>query len=97
MDRRLAAARDAIDSAREITDDATAEEQLASIREALETLDEDPVDEAAMGDRLEEMERQFTTLGEDLAELPTSHLETARDHLDAYRRERAPEWEADRD
>ncbi|MFC7197734.1 hypothetical protein ACFQL4_28890 [Halosimplex aquaticum] len=96
MDRRLARG-DAIDSAREITDDSTAEEQLASIREALETLDDDAVDEAAMGDRLEDVERQLTTLGEDLEQLPTSHLETARDQLDAYRRETAPEWEADRD
>ncbi|WP_459190732.1 DUF7553 family protein [Halosimplex sp. J119] len=97
MDRRLADARDAIDSAREITDDGTAEEQLASIREALQTLDEDSVEEDAMGDRIEEMERQLTTLGNDLGDLPTSHLETARDHLDAYRRETAPEWESDRD
>lgn len=97
MDRRLAEARDELNAARESTDDATAEEQLASIREALKTLDEDSVEEGAMGDRLEEMERQLTTLGNDLENLPTSHLQAARDHLDAYRREAAPEWEEGRD
>lgn len=97
MDSRLDDARDAVDSARTITDDSTAQEQLASIREGLETVADEPTDDERTGDRLEEIERQLVELGNDVEELTASHLQTARDQIDAYRREAAPEWEADSD
>jgi len=97
MDPRLADARDAVDSARTITDEAEAREQLASIREGLETVANEPADDERTGDRLEEIERQLVELGNDVEGLTMSHLETARDQLDAYRRESAPEWESDRE
>lgn len=95
MDRRLAEARDAIDAARELTEDASAEEQLDSIHDGLQSVDDDRLDEAQVGDRLEELERQIVTLGNDVEDLASSHLQTARDQIDAYRRESAPEWEHD--
>jgi len=97
MDPRLADARDAIDSARTITDEAEAQEQLASIREGLETVADEPADDERTGDRLEEIERQLVQLGNNVEELTASHLGTARDQIDAYRRESAPEWEPDRE
>ncbi|WP_123538548.1 DUF7553 family protein [Halosimplex salinum] len=95
MDRRLAEARDAVDSAKRLTDDSNAEEQLASIRLGLESVDDEQLDETEVGDRLEELERQIVTLGNDVEDLARSHLETARDQIDAYRRESAPEWDDD--
>jgi hypothetical protein len=97
MDQRLDDARDAVDSARTITDDSTAQEQLASIREGLETVANEPTDDERTGDRLEELERQLVKLGNDVEELTASHIRTARDQIDAYRREAAPEWESDCD
>lgn len=95
MDQRLSEARDAIDSAQELTDDSNAEEQLDSIHLGLESVDDEQLDEAQVGDRLEELERQLVTLGDDVEDLAASHLQTARDQIDAYRREHAPEWEHD--
>lgn len=92
----LARARDAVDSARTLTDDSTAEEQLASIREAIATLDdEDELADAEKGDRLEEIERQLVELGDDLDGTALDHVERARDRIDAYRREFAPDWDTD--
>jgi len=97
MDQRLDDARDAVDSARTTTDDSTAREQLGSIREGLETVADEPTDDERTGDRLEEIERQLVELGNNVEELTASHIHTARDKIDAYRREAAPEWESDRD
>ncbi|WP_436912288.1 DUF7553 family protein [Halosimplex marinum] len=103
MHDRLARARDAVDEAREMTDDATATEQLASVREGIERVDDalgdDAADEGAVadpeaGERLESIERQLGTLADDVDELTASHLSTARDQLDAFRRESAPDWTA---
>jgi len=97
MDSRLDTARDAVDSARTITDETEVRNQLASIRDGLKTVADEPTDDERTGDRLEEIERQLVELGNDVDELTASHLQTARDQIDAYRREAAPEWEADRD
>lgn len=101
MHEHLEEARDAVDEAKQITDNANAQQQLASIREGLETLDDsarddpdgNPLEDPQVGDRLESVERQLTQLGEDVESLTRSHLQTARDHIDAYRREYAPDWE----
>ncbi|WP_135366508.1 DUF7553 family protein [Halosimplex halophilum] len=103
MHDRLARARDAVDEAREITDDATAMEQLASVRQGIERVDDALADDAAdegevadpeAGDRLESIERQLGTLADDVDDLTVSHLSTARDQLDAFRRESAADWTA---
>ncbi|WP_436930867.1 DUF7553 family protein [Halosimplex halobium] len=103
MHDRLARARDAVDEAREITDDATAVEQLASVRQGIERIDDALADGAAdegavtdpeAGERLESIERQLGALADDVDDLTVSHLTTARDQLDAFRRESAPDWTA---
>jgi hypothetical protein len=95
MDPSLEQARDAVQSARELTDDPTAREQLDSIDDGLGTLtgDDAPSDPGTEGERLEELEHQLRDLGDDVDDLSHQHLESARDHIDAYRREYAQDWE----
>lgn len=95
MESDLRRARDAVRSASELTDDAAVHEQLDSIDAAIETLasDERPADDAVTGDRLEEVERQLVELGEDADGAVLRRVETARDHLDAFRRTSAQDWE----
>lgn len=95
MQPRLRQAREAVESASQLTDDATVHEQLNSIDRALgdlsgkEALD----DSTEEGDRLEDIERQLVELGNGADGLAKQHIETARDHLDEFRRVRAPDWE----
>ena len=95
MQPRLRRARESVQSAIELTDDSTIHDQLQSIDTALgnlsgsETLDDD----AEEGERLEEVERQLVELGNDADGLAGEHVETARDHLDAFRRTTARDWE----
>jgi hypothetical protein len=97
MMSRLAIARDAVQSASERTDDATVREPLHSIDRALaglsgeETLDDD-VEE---GDRLEELEHRLVKLGDHTGGTVQRQLVVARDNLDRFRQERAPDWEDD--
>jgi len=103
MHDRLAEARDAIDEAGELTDDATVAEQLASVRQGIERIDDGLDDDATAdgdldapeaGERLESVERQIVSLADEVDRLAASHLSTARDEIDAFRRESAPDWEA---
>lgn len=94
----LEKARDEIQEARELTDDATARNQFDSLREGLETVDaEDELPDPERGDRLESIERELADIGDEIEEIPRKHAEAARDHLDAFRRESAPDWLADPD
>jgi len=95
MEPSLARARDAVQAASELTDDSTVHEQLTSIDRGLETLSgpDAPPEADTEGDRLEEIERQLVQLGDDADGLALEHIETARDQVDAFRREYAPEWE----
>jgi hypothetical protein len=92
----LSRAREAVEAASETTDDATVREQLVSIDAALETIADDaPPDPSTEGDRLGEIERQLVDLGDETDGATHRHVETARDHLDAFRRTYAPDWESD--
>lgn len=95
MSRHLAAAREAVQSAAEIADDSTVHEQLESIDRGLDTLsgDDAPGDDVEQGDRLEEIEAKITGLADETEGETLAYLETARDHVDEYRREDAPDWE----
>lgn len=97
MEPSLRAAGDAVRSASELTDDATIHEQLSSIDEGLATLTgaDAPEDVVTEGDRLEEVERQFVQIGNDTEGVVEEHLQVAPDHIDAFRREYAPEWDGE--
>lgn len=94
MESRLTRARDAVDSAARLTDDSTVHEQLTSIETGLETLtgDDAPDDAAVEGERLEELERQLVTLGDEVDGLAAQQIETARDLIDTFRRTEAQDW-----
>lgn len=96
MSRHLAAAREAVQSAADIADDSTVHEQLESIDSGLEALSSEdaPGDATEQGDRLEQLEAKITGLADETDGETLAYLETARDHVDAYRREYAPDWEA---
>ncbi|ELZ19903.1 hypothetical protein C475_21434 [Halosimplex carlsbadense 2-9-1] len=103
MHDRLAKARDAIDEARTLADDAAVVEQLASVRQGVERLDDalgdgtaatGNLDAPEAGERLGSIERQIVSLADEVDGLVASHLSTARDEIDAFRRESAPDWEA---
>lgn len=95
MSRHLAAAREAVQSAAEIADDSTVHEQLESIDRGLDALsgEDAPGDDLEQGDRLEEVEAKITGLADETEGETLAYLETARDHVDEYRREYAPDWE----
>jgi hypothetical protein len=94
MESRLRRARDAVQAAGEVTDDSTARAQLTSIDEALKSLSgTDVLDDAEEGTRLESIERQLVTLGNDVGDPARQHIETARDHIDTFRRSEARDWE----
>lgn len=96
MSANLTLAREAIQTASERTDDATVHEQLMHIDSALDALRGDgaPADDRALGERLQELERQVVELGDDTDGVVTERLETARTHIDQFRREHAPDWES---
>ncbi|MDS0284610.1 DUF7553 family protein [Haloarcula onubensis] len=99
MVSRLAIARDAVQTASQRTDDATVHEQLQSVDEALEGLEGDAAldDDIEEGSRLEQLEHQLVKLGDDTDGLVEQQLEVARDNVDLFRQERAPDWEGDAD
>lgn len=89
---RIAKARTFVDEAGDVTDDATVQEQLHSIDEGLGVLADEP-DDAVKGDRLEAVEAKLVGLGDELDDDRVLHLiENARDHVDAFRREKAQDW-----
>lgn len=98
MSRHIAAAREAVQSAAELAADSTVHEQLNSVDRGLAQVSDGgasaPDDDVAQGDRLQELEETLVGLGEEAeSDLVLDHVETARDHVDAYRREDAPDWE----
>lgn len=95
MVSRLAIARDAIQTASERTDDPTVHEQLQSIDEALAGLSGESTlsDDIEEGDRLEQLEHQLVKLGDHTDGFVRQQLSVARDNLDMFRQERAPDWE----
>jgi len=97
MVSRLAIARDAVQTASERTDDATVHEQLQSIDQALAGLSDEATldDDLQEGDRLEEVEHQLVKLGDHTDGVVQRQLRVARDNLDRYRQEHAPDWESD--
>jgi len=99
MVSRLAIARDAVQTASQHTDDETVHEQLQSIDRALDGLSgEATLDDARQeGDRLEQLEHQLVKLGDRTDGLVTQQLSVARDNLDRFRQERAPDWESGSD
>lgn len=95
MVSRLAIARDAVQTASEHTDDPTVHEQLESIDRALGGLSGESTldDDGKEGDRLEQLEHQLVKLGDQTDGLVHEQLSVARDNLDRFRQERAPDWE----
>jgi len=89
---RIAEARRLVATASDDTDDATVREQLHSIDEGLAVLADEP-DDAVKGDRLAELEAKLVGLGDEVADEHVLHLvENARNHVDAFRREKAQNW-----
>lgn len=94
MSDHIDSARRAVRSAAESTEKSHVREQLESIDQGLEALSgtDAPEESAVQGDRLEEIESKLVGLDETVDDRTTAHLESARDHLDAYRREFARDW-----
>lgn len=95
MSRHIDAAREAVESASEITDDSTVHEQLDSITRGLDSVsdEEGPTDDYERGDRLEELESKLVGLGDEADDdVVVDYLRTARDHIDAYRQDAARDW-----
>lgn len=97
MSRHIAAAREAVQSAAEIAEDSTVHEQLNSIDRGLDRVTGDgedaPADDFEEGDRLEQLEAKLVGLGEETEDdVVLDHVETARDHIDAFRRDEAQDW-----
>lgn len=89
---RIEEARRLVATASDDADDATVREQLHSIDRGLEAVSDEP-DDAEKGDRLEEVEAKLVGLGDEVDdERVLDRIEDARDHLDAYRRDRARDW-----
>lgn len=55
--------------------------------------DATPDDDSQLGERIEQVERQLAELGDDAEGRTAEHIANARDHLDAFRRARARDWE----
>lgn len=99
MAEELSEAREAIQRASEVADDATVREQLDSIDEGLMEMTEHPGDGPAKtagdvphGENLEEVEEKIVDLASRTGEPTRSHLEDARDGIDAYRRTFTRDW-----
>ena len=89
---RIEEARRLVDTASEDTEDATVREQLHSIDEGLAVVADEP-DDAVKGDRLEEVEAKLVGLGDEVDDDHVLHLiENARNHVDAFRRDKAQNW-----
>lgn len=93
MVNRIEEARRSIDDASDETDHRMVREQLRSLSEGLREIEEDE-DRQLEGERLEEIEDKLTGLGDEAVEdgEVMDRLEEARDHIDAYRRDRAQNW-----
>lgn len=90
---RITDARRAVATASDVVEDETIRTQLHSIDRGLAAVGEEP-DDPEKGDRLEEVESKLVALGDrtdDGAVL--DRIEEARDLVDAYRRDRARDWE----
>lgn len=97
MSRHIAAAREAVQSAAEIAEDSTVHEQLNSIDRGLDQVtgggESEPADDFEQGDRLQQLEEKLVELGEETDDdVVLDHVETARDHIDAFRRDEAQNW-----
>lgn len=92
---RIEAARREIDAASDETDHEYLREQLRSLSEGLREVENDD-DPQLQGDRLEQVEAKLTGLADDTEDAPSEgvleRLETARDEIDAYRRDKAQDW-----
>lgn len=89
---RIEQAASIVDDASELTDDSTIREQLDSVVSGLNAVAEEP-DDAVKGDRLEEVEAKIVGLGDEAEdERVEAALQDARDHVDAFRRDRAQDW-----
>lgn len=107
MTDELAAARKAVQRASETVDDASIREQLRSIDEGLMEMTESEggttdsggetpaktQGDVPHGENLEEVEEKVVGLASRTDEPTRSHLENARDDIDAYRRKYTREWE----
>lgn len=94
MPAHIASARRAVQAAAEEVEIAHVREQLESIDEGLEALSgvEAPDRNDVQGDRLEELEGKLVGLEAHVDDRTLEHLETARDHVDAYRQRYAQDW-----
>lgn len=90
---RIEEARRSLDAASDKTEHEHLREQLRSLSEGLQEVenDEDPELE---GDRLEEVEDKLTGIGDevDVDQQVLDRMEDARDDIDAYRRDKAQDW-----
>lgn len=93
MVNRIEAARHSIDAASDETEHRMVREQLRSLSEGLREVEADE-ERDLQADRLEEIEDKLTSLGDEAADDSDvmERLEEARDHLDAYRRDKAQSW-----
>ncbi|NHN42701.1 hypothetical protein G9C85_13830 [Halorubellus sp. JP-L1] len=104
MDEDLAPAQAAIERAIERTDDPTLREHLRSLDEGLTAVatdgeagdgtetDAKTQDEESRGDKLESIESELADVAGEADEVTRSHLETARDEIDEYRRANTRDW-----
>jgi|AntRauTorcE11898_2_1112593.scaffolds.fasta_scaffold00035_16 DnaJ-domain-containing protein 1 len=99
MDADLTDARAAIARAIAQTDDPTLREHLESIEEGLEELTNEEDETAAStqnepphGDNLESLESTIVDVASETDPPVRSHLETARDEIDEYRRAYTQDW-----
>ena len=92
---RIEEARRRVTTASDVTDDRTIRDQLQSVDAGLDGIEDVP-DGRQRGERLEEIESKLTGLGDEASDdAVVEHLEDARDHIDAYRRDRAQNWETE--
>ncbi len=101
MVERLAGAREAVQRASDVTDDATVRKQLRSIEEGLmemtergETVDDEAKTEGDVpgGDDLEEVEAKLAGLVDETDGAARRHVEDARNAIDAYRVAHTRDW-----
>lgn len=90
---RIEKARRLVADASEDADKRDIHEQLNSIDEGLQVLDDAESENEVKGDRLEEVEEKLVGLGNQVDdESVLRRIEDARDHIDAYRREETQDW-----
>jgi molecular chaperone GrpE (heat shock protein) len=83
-----------VQSASERTEDPTVKEQLSSIEQGLAQLsgDAELEDDQEEGERLQEIERQLTQLGDHTDGTIREKLKLARTEIDEFRQEHAQDW-----